>query len=257
MTPPPSKHAVTVPLQYPTSLIFVDESGAKASGNRFFVVGAVKLRQPGQFARTLRDIRDRHGFHGELKFAEITRGTLPTYYEVIDRLHESDAHLAACVIDGRVYDPFKGGRPAWRVHAEVAAQLLVGCVNQHELVGVLLDGISTPRGYSLEDTVRGMVNRRLRATSIVSAACLDSRSNDTLQVADLVAGAIAFERRRAAGVSGKPNSHKAKVAARLGAAFGHMELADGRNERVNIATYRGRSPRRPKLEVVEPNPEAG
>lgn len=242
--------SVSVPPRYPTSLIFLDESGSKATSSRFFVVAAVKLREPGRLARAIQDLRDRHGFRGEFKFAEITRGTLPVYYDLIDQVQESDAHLAACVVNRDVYNPFRGGKPPWRAHAEVASQLLVGCINRRELVSVLMDGISTPRGCSLEDTVRELVNRRLRATSVVTSACLDSRTNDTLQVADMLAGAVSSERRRVVGESGRPTSNKAKVAERLGTAFDHPGLLDGRTARVNIATYRGHKAPEGALKIV-------
>jgi Protein of unknown function (DUF3800) len=45
-------------------MIFVDESAVKASAGRFFVVGAVKVRKPGQLLRSVQDIRDRHGYTG-------------------------------------------------------------------------------------------------------------------------------------------------------------------------------------------------
>lgn len=118
-----------------------------------------------------------------------------------------------------MYNPFRRRREAWKVHAEVTSPLLVGCINRKELVGVHLDGITTPPGCSLEDEVRRMTNRRLRATAVVSAVCLDSRTNDLLQVADLVAGAIFHERRRAVTGEAAPRSNKGKVALRLAAAF--------------------------------------
>jgi hypothetical protein len=59
---PIPKDAVAVPRRYPTSLIFLDESGSKATGSRLFVIGAIKLREPGRFARALQDVRDRHEF---------------------------------------------------------------------------------------------------------------------------------------------------------------------------------------------------
>lgn len=242
---------VNVPLGYPTSLIYLDESGSKSTASRTFVVGAVKLREPGRLARAIRDVRDRYGFYGELKFSEATKSSVPIYYDLIDRLHESDAHLAACVVDGDVYNPFKG-QPTWLAHAEVATQLLIGCINRRELTSVLLDGISTPRQCSLEDTVRSRVNKRLRATSVVAAACLDSRTNDTLQLADLVASAVFFERRtRGAAGAASPHSPKAKIASRLGAVFECPGFQDARSERVNIATYRGRGTPRPRLRVVD------
>ena len=246
-----SDEVVSVPPRYPTSSIFIDESGSKATASQFFVVAAVKVREPGRLAQAVRDVRDRSQYYRELKFSEITRGTLPVYYDLIDQLEASDAHLAACVVRGDVHNPFTRTKPVWQVHAEITAQLLVGCINRRELVGVLMDGISTPRGTSLEDTVRRMANSRLGATSVVSAVCLDSQTNDVLQVADLVAGAILHERRRTAGAPAKTTSNKGKVALRLAAAFARPGLADGRDERVNIQTYRGRTARRTSARVVQ------
>jgi uncharacterized protein (DUF885 family) len=64
-----------VPPKYPTALIYVDESAVKASAGRFFVVGAVKVRRPGQLMRSVRDVRDRHDFRDEFKFNRISRGS--------------------------------------------------------------------------------------------------------------------------------------------------------------------------------------
>ena len=237
-----SDEAVTVPLRYPTASIFVDESGSKSTaGGQFFVVAAVKVRQPGLLARAILDVRNKTGHYNELKFSGITRDSLPVFHQIIDALHESDATLAACVVQGSVFNPFRGGKAVWQVHAEVTAQLLVGCINKRELVGVHLDGISTPLGCSLEEQVRRQTNQRLRATAIVSAVCLDSKTNDLLQVADLVAGAIFHERRRAFSDSDQPRSVKGKAALRLATVFERPGLTDGRDDRVNIATYRGRS----------------
>ncbi len=169
---------------------------------------------------------------------------MPVYLDVIDRLAESDAHFAACVAAGGRASPFRPGTSMWRAHAAVAAQLLVGCINRRELVAVLMDVVSTPRGHALDDTVRRTVNRRLGRLAVVSAICLDSRSTDLLQVADLVAGAVLFEGRSTAGIPARPGSPKAHVAAYLGTRFGAPGLVDGGTSRVNIATFgRPRAPR--------------
>lgn len=236
----PERNGHSLPPFYPASLIYLDESGSRATASQFFVVAAIKLRRSGMFARTVKEVRDRTGFKGEFKFSAITRDAVPVYYALIDALEASDAHLAACVVDGSICNPFKG-RSAWEAHAEIAAQLLVGCINKREVVSILLDGISTPPGCAFDDRVRELVNKRLNSTSVVTAACLDSASNDVLQVADMVAGAILFERRQRLGTGPRPNEHKAKVSARLGAAFACVGMRDGRSTRVNIATYRPRS----------------
>lgn len=247
--------AVSVPSGYPTSTIFIDESGSRASGSRFFVMGAIKVRSPGRLARAMRAVRDKTRFSSEFKFSEITSGSLPEYYAAVDALAESDAHIVASVVNRDRFDPFPGVE-VWEAHAHVAAKLLCGVINRRELVSVILDDLSTPETFSLDEEVRRRVNARFKNTSIVSALCADSKSMDLLQLADLTAGAIAFERRRNAGESRRPgsnpNSPKSKVAARLMAAFALDSLEDVRVGRVNIATLRPPEPgvERPKLRVV-------
>jgi Protein of unknown function (DUF3800) len=242
----PAADAVQVPLKYPTALIYVDESAVKASGGRFFVIGAVKVRRPGQLMRVVRDIRDRHDFREEFKFSKISRGKFPVFCELIDALEQSDAHIAACVVDrDKGADPFAGNSAEWLAHARITATLIVGILNRRELASVLLDEISTPKGCAFDDTVRGMVNRRMRATSLVTAACVDSACNDGVQLADLVAGAVAHQRGQGGGAT-SPTSHKGKIAARLAAAFAVSSFNDVRTDRVNVATLGVRGPRTPR-----------
>jgi hypothetical protein len=98
MTFSPPADVVRVQPGYPTALIYKDESAVKASGGRFFVVGAVKVRRSGQLMRTIRDVRDRHGFHDEFKFSRISRGKFSVFCELIDVLEQSDAHIAAATV---------------------------------------------------------------------------------------------------------------------------------------------------------------
>lgn len=196
------------------------------------------------------DIRDRHDYREEFKFSRVSRAKLPVFCELIDAIEQSDAHVAACVVDRTSgNDPFAQESMEWLAHARIAAMLLVGIINKRELACALLDEIRTPRGHAFDDTVRDMVNQRMRGTSLISASCVDSRCHDGVQLADLVAGAVAHQRGQGNGTA-SPVSHKGKVAARLAAAFGVDSFAlDVRNERVNIATLGGKSPaqrRRPE-----------
>jgi hypothetical protein len=227
---------VTVPNPYPASTFFLDESGTKATDT--FVIAGLKVRHPGALARDVKDLRDRHGVQHELKFGGITRDSLPMYYDLVDLLERSDAHLVGCVVVDGPGNPFKDHDHRWQAHAEVAARLLAGCINRRELACAVMDGISTPRGCALDDTVKRIVNERLTSTSLISAVCLDSKSNDLLQIADMIASSVRFERRRAAGKGGHQSSPKGKVATRLGAAFGNPGLRDLRRGRCNLAPYR-------------------
>lgn len=234
---------IEIPLRYPSSTMYLDDSGVKAGGKRLLVIGGIKVRRHGPLLRTLRYIRDQCDFRGEFKFTGINKGSVSAYYAMIDALEESDAHIVACVTNR----PAGSGQADWRFYANVTGRVVRGNANRKELVTVLMDTISTPRQVAFDDVVRNSVNKSLGSTKIVSAACLDSKSSDGLQVADLVAGAIAFERRRAAGESGKPSSIKGRVVNRLKAAFGGVDFMDCRTDRVNIQTWHPR----PRLKIVE------
>jgi hypothetical protein len=241
---------VEVPLHYPTSTIYTDDSGVKAGKSRLLVIGGIKVRRHGTLLRAIRHIREEADFPREFKFSGINRGSLSAYFALIDEIEKSDVHMVATV----THRPAGKGSADWRFYAEVATRLVRGSVNKQELVSVLMDHVSTPRDVAFEDTVRGMVNKRLGSTRVISAACLDSRCSDGLQVADLVASAIAFERRRLAEESGSANSNKARVVNRLKEAFGGIDLTDCRTDRVNIQTW---NPPGPRLKIVPQRQEAG
>lgn len=115
---------------------------------------------------------------------------------------------------------------------------------------------SCVRGCAFDDTVREMVNVRMRSTSLVTAACVDSACNDGVQLADLVAGAVAHQCGQSAATA-SPASHKGKIAARLAAAFGVPSLCDVRSNRVNVATTLGLpAPRKRLLGVGESSTRA-
>jgi hypothetical protein len=227
---------VHVPLNYPTSTLFIDESRARASGGRFFAIAAVKTRKPGELARALHDIRDTHSFAGEFKFKTVTRGSLPAYLAALDLLDSTDTQVHACVVDSEIWDPFRH-RTFWKVHADIVTRLLVGSINRRELITATVDRISTPRDVAYDDVVKRDANRRLGATGVVGVTSIDSRCNDVLQLADLVAGSIAYDRGLLCETYRTPRDEKKKVAVRLKAALGGVDLNDGRNGRVNIVTY--------------------
>lgn len=231
----PVPDVLAIPSSYPCATFFVDESAARASSGSFFVVGAVKLRKPGKLLRTIEDIRNKCDYDSELKFNRISRGRLVTYYKVIDALEESDARIAACVVDrSKASNPFNDDDPEWMIHARITAKLLVGSLNSRELGSAILDKRTTPADVAFDDTIRAMVNQRLRSTGLVSAVCADSISTDGLQLADLVAGAVAHQRR----ADSSANNDKGRVAARLAAAFGVETFGvDQRTDRVNVLTH--------------------
>ncbi|BBZ51585.1 DUF3800 domain-containing protein [Mycobacterium heidelbergense] len=217
-----------------TATFFIDESGAKATSGNFFVVAGIKCRQPGRLQRKIEELRDRTGYREEFKFSRISRERLPVFRELVEVVASSDIRLIGSVIDrSRLDNPFKGD-DEWRVHARIAAQLIVGNINMGEHVAAVLDHRSTKPNVSFGDTVKSMANYGMSTPAVVSAITVDSEANDLLQVADLIAGAIGNHRREP-----RPRtfSKKAQVAWDLAHSLGVRDfISDTHKGRVNIKT---------------------
>lgn len=205
----------------PVSDMFIDESGSKTSRSKFFVLGMVKVRDTGHLMRANRSVREKHSFAGEFKSSAVTRDTKRVYFEAIEELAAANVRIGAYVFDKEIADPFEG-KEVWEAQAACAAKLIRGNANKGELLSVHLDVITTPAGISLADKVKTQVNQTLECMTVVSCLDLDSRSTDGLQMADLVAGSVAYARRTWIGHSPDSptaRSDKAEVAHRLRRCF--------------------------------------
>lgn len=221
-----------------TATFWIDESGSKATAAQCFVVAGIKTRVPDDLQRAVHAIRQQTGFDNELKFGRMGRHSFDVMTRIVDLLAQSDARIVATVVDHEC-NPFHG-RDTWVAQADVISQLLVGSINRNEVATAMIDGISTPEGKSLGTAVRRKVNSRLDGSPLVAAVSLNSKTNDMLQVADMVAGAIRFRRQPNQG--GATNHEKRQLTARLAAAFDlDSGFPDRRTDRVNIGHYRPQS----------------
>lgn len=221
VAPPPGK--------FPISSIHIDESGTKNSAAGFFVRGFVKVRNPSALAREIRHHRNRHGFWKEIHFAKISKQSLPFYFDVVETLAAADVRVGASVYSSSSFPPVKA---TWEQQAEMAAQLVLGNINRGEFINLFLDLINTPVGKSASEIIKNHVNRKLQSHCLIEAYDLDSEATDLIQLADIVASSIAYERKHPE-QSGTP---KQQVAARLRRALDLDSFDDIKKGKVNILT---------------------
>lgn len=179
----------------------------------------------------MKSIRDEFRFHKEeFKFNAVSKNTFGAYKAIIDMLEASGAQIGASIIDKDVHDPFNG-RDQWEGHAWISAALIKGLATRNELLTVLCDGISVPKGISYGNEVQRKVNGSFRNTRLASVVSLDSCTCDGLQLADIVAGAIHHSRR---GTS--VDNFKAQLSRYVRRTFDLDNFNDQRSSRVNIRT---------------------
>lgn len=227
----------SLPNRVPVSTIYLDESGARNSSGGFFVVGFVKVRNAPSLEREIRHLRQKHRFYGEIHFADIKADKVAFYFEVVEALAAADVRVGGSVYDSKT--SFDGDRETWEQQALMAARLIQGNINRGELVNVFMDLVQTPQGFTVAETVKQEVNRKLGSRCIVEACDVDSQVMDFVQLADLVASSIAYERRRDRKPgNAKRQTPKARVASRLRRALELDSFEDVQEGKVNIMTVR-------------------
>lgn len=217
----------------PISTIFIDESGSKHSRGGFFVLGFVKSRDTAQLSRSIRQIRQKHKFFNEIKFASITRDSQPFYMDLITMLATSNIRIGASVYNAKT--AFSQRMQTWEAQAEMSARLIVGNLNKGEVMNVFLDLVETPQGKSIAQEVRDRAMRRQPKGGIIGVYGLDSRSTDMLQIADIIAGSIRYERVYGK-LKGLETTPKAYVALFLQNSFSLDSFDDLQQDKINILT---------------------
>jgi len=236
---PPVFKPGQLPLNHPTAVAFLDESGFIAR-DRFFAVGCLKLAEPSTLLRQIQKLRDRTEIHHEIHFKAITRDSLPFYRQVVDLIVASDHRFSCFVTDRDVADPVARFSTHWKAYAKLAEQLLIGSIRPRELLTVLADNYSAPEGVRFEQDVRSAVNQRLGCLGVTSVCRLSSKATDGLQAVDLITSAITHEFRQAAGLASSMNP-KAALAEHVREQYGIDTCLDGCKERrLSIEVYGSR-----------------
>ena len=199
------------------------------------MVGFVKVRDGATLERKIRHLRQSFHYHSEIHFADIRKDNVEFYFQVAETLAAADVRVGGSVYDSQ--NSFTSSTETWKQQSEMAIRLISGNINKGELVNVFLDLVQTPRGETVAGTVKDGVNKKLGNRCVIEAYDVDSKAMDLVQLADLVASSINFERKRA----GKPvESHrrtpKARVAARLRRALELDSFEDVQQGKVNIMT---------------------
>ena len=187
-----------LPVDHPTALAFLDESGS-ISLDRFFAVGCLKMREPSKLFSHIQKLRNKEHWYGEIHFVDLTKNALPFYKKVVHEIAAaSDVEFSCFVADRDAADPVARFGSSWLAYEKLATQLLLGSIRRsaradHE---VLADNYSTPDNVVFEKDVRTKVNARLGRLGVLTVCRLDSKAADPLQLVDLLTSAVAFEFRQ-------------------------------------------------------------
>ncbi len=214
--PPEPKHV----------LGFLDETGALASQrDPFFAVGLLRCCEPYAVLRPMQRIRDRQGFHDEIKWNKVSGKKLPLLRDLVDVFASADASFSAFVVDKQQHDVIARFGGQFDAYDALARQLVLGSVRRGERMWIIADEYSTPPGVRFEENVRDYVNNKAKGGHAIAGVCrMRSSGTDLLQLSDLLLGAVVYEH---------------KVARKLGSYKPKLELLTYIKKRTGVSTFIG------------------
>ena len=221
-----------------TPFCFIDESGTlDIKSQPYFTVGMIKCSQPYYLQQKIKYIRSKNRFWWELKFNNLNKVKMNVALEILDALFETwSIKFASYTIDKRnVYFKKEFSGNPWIAYEQIAKQLLIGNLGKNEVLIVLADDMTAPKIIKFEVNIKNSVNKKFKRLAIAGVCRLDSKTNDLLQLTDLLIGSINYELLLKEKIIDKPSLYKGKFIEKFKENLGVKMLTNNfRNYAFNI-----------------------
>lgn len=222
-----------------TKFCFLDETGnLNNPTDPFFTVGMLKLSQPYYLLNKIQYERSKRNFYDEMKFNKLSKKNIDFAKFSVGALFDArSSYFYSYSVDkeGAYFKREFSGDP-WQAYQKITVRLLKDvALAQKEILILLADHVTVPRHIRFEVDVKREVNNSLGRLALAGVCRLDSRSNDLLQLVDLVIGAISYDLKIETGAIKGGDEHKAELLQFLKQNLGADKFMLGfRNRNFNI-----------------------
>lgn len=139
--------------------------------------------------------RNKRNFHDEMHFNKLSKNNIEFAKFALSAFFDTrSTNFYSYSIDkeGDYYKNEFGGDP-WKAYEQLTIRLVEAALAEKEILILLADHITTPKEIKFEVNVKKEVNSKLGRLALAGACRINSRSNDLLQVVDLIIGAISYD----------------------------------------------------------------
>ncbi|MDP3792641.1 MAG: DUF3800 domain-containing protein [bacterium] len=179
-----------------TKFCFLDESGSLSNPkDPFFTLGFIKCSQPYYIQSKIIYERRKRNFYDEMKFNKLSVKNFEFAKFALDSLFSTrSVSFSSYSLDkqGNYFNLEFGGDP-WKAYESIAIRTIEASIPQNGVVIVIADYVPTPDDVKFEVNVKRKINEKFNRLAVAGVARFDSRSNDLLQLADLIVGAINYD----------------------------------------------------------------
>ena len=179
-----------------TKFCFLDESGSLNNPkDSFFTIGFIKCSQPYYLQSKILYERQKRNFFDEMHFNKLSRNNIDFVKFALDSLFNTRSlwfYSYSLDKQGEYFSREFAGDP-WKAYEDISIRVLESAIPENEILIVLADYITTPGNIRFEVNVKREINEKLKRLAIAGVCRFNSKSNDLLQIADLIVGAINYD----------------------------------------------------------------
>jgi len=179
-----------------TKFCFLDETGdLKSEQDPFFTIGMIKMSQPYYLQSKIMHKRNKVNFHDEMKFNKLSKSNIEfAKFAVAAFLDTRSVNFYSYTTrkESEYYENHFNGNP-WKAYEKITLKLLDAALAEKEILVLVADHVTTPKEIKFEVNVKKNFNCSKKRLALAGVCRFDSRSNDLLQVIDLIIGAITYD----------------------------------------------------------------
>lgn len=222
-----------------TKFCFLDETGSLSNVNDpFFTVGILKLTQPYYLSSKIHYEREKRNFHDEMKFNKLSKNNLDFAKFAVGSLLDVRSTFFCSYSVDKDGDYFKrtfSGDP-WKAYEELTLRLLNDAtLAPKEILILIADYVPSPPDVRFEVNVKKRINDKQQRLALAGVCRFDSRSNDLLQLVDLIIGSVSYDLKLESGIIKNGSKYKKRLSLFLKENLGVNNFMNGfRNRNFNI-----------------------
>ncbi len=213
-----------------TKFCFLDESGTLNDINTpFFTIGLIKCSQPYYINSKIIYERQKRNFHDELKFNKLSKNNFDFAKHSVDLFFTTKSlWFNSYTLDknGQYFNKNFGGDP-WKAYEDISIQLLKATLSPNEILMLIADYVTVPDYVRFEVDVKRKINEEFGRLALAGVCRFNSKSNDLLQLVDLMIGAINYNLKLETGIIFRGDKYKRRFVEHFKNNLGVKSFIDG------------------------------
>lgn len=179
-----------------TKFCFLDETGnLNSEKDPYFTVGIIKMSQPYYLQSKILYERNVKNFHDEMKFNQLSKNNIEFAKFGIGALLDTRSINFYSYTTKKDSWYFKKHFESdqWIAYEKITLKLLDAALSENEILVLIADYVTTPKNIRFEVNTKKNFNTSKKRLALAGVCRFDSKSNDLLQIVDLLVGCITYD----------------------------------------------------------------